>query len=260
MSDEIHYPDHFIQRLHTIWGDGFLSPGGPEEVSEIIRNEDLTGKEILDIGFGTGGPGIHIAKTTQAAKIVGIDVESQLLEEAARRAERAGVRDRMEFRIVEPGPLPFADNSFDMVFSKDSIIHIPDKATFYAEAFRVLKPGGQICFSDWLGSSDPGEQEAMEVACSKTPLDFNMVSASETEAMLKLAGFSNVASRDRNAWFADQCMVELEAVKGPLYDELVNAVGKDIVDPWISIREALAEAAASGGLRPSHVFGQKPNV
>lgn len=56
MSDMIQYPDHFIERLHAVWGDGFLSPGGPEEVKEIVRDINLTGKTILDIGCGTGWP------------------------------------------------------------------------------------------------------------------------------------------------------------------------------------------------------------
>ncbi|HKJ51168.1 MAG TPA: hypothetical protein VKB27_06675 [Gammaproteobacteria bacterium] len=62
MSDDIQYPDHFIERLHTIWGEGFLSPGGEEEVGEIVRGLDLAGKVVLDVGFGTGGPAIALVK------------------------------------------------------------------------------------------------------------------------------------------------------------------------------------------------------
>ncbi len=41
VSDDIQYPDHFIERLHAIWCEGFLSPGGPEEVCEIVKGIDL---------------------------------------------------------------------------------------------------------------------------------------------------------------------------------------------------------------------------
>ncbi len=73
MSDDIQYPDHFIERLHTIWGEGFLSPGGAEEVWEIVNGIDLSGKVVLDVGFGTGGPAIALAKDHHGAKVVGID-------------------------------------------------------------------------------------------------------------------------------------------------------------------------------------------
>ena len=49
MSDDIQYPDHFIERLHTVWGEGFLSPGGSEEVRQIVSGIDLSGKVVLDI-------------------------------------------------------------------------------------------------------------------------------------------------------------------------------------------------------------------
>ena len=56
----------------------------------------------------------------------------------------------MTFQLVEPGPLPFADQSFDAVFTKDAIVHIPDKPPFYREVLRVLRPGGLFVGSDWL--------------------------------------------------------------------------------------------------------------
>ena len=83
MGDEIQYPDHFVDRLQTIWGEGFLSPGGPEEVKEIARDIELVGKSVLDIGCGTGGPSIVLARDLGVARIVAIDVESKLLERAA---------------------------------------------------------------------------------------------------------------------------------------------------------------------------------
>jgi phosphoethanolamine N-methyltransferase len=258
MSEDIQYPEHFTKRLHLVWGDGFLSPGGPEEVSEIIKDVDLTDRVVLDVGFGTGGPAIHLASSTNVAKVVGIDIEPQLRDEALSRAERAGVKDKVEFQIVEPGDLPFLDESFDIVFSKDSIIHITDKSSFYAEVERVLKPGGRLCASDWLGSSDPTEQAAMETASKGTHLHFDMVTAAETEATLRSVGFVEVSSRDRNAWYADLCRREIETFDGPLYKQLVDAVGSDIVDPWIEVRKTLAQCAISGGLRPTHIFGRRP--
>ena len=81
LADENFYPEAELQFLEKVWGKGFVSPGGPEEVAEILRDVDFKNKRILDIGCGMGG---------------------------------------IEFRLVEPGPLPFDEASFDIVFRKDA--------------------------------------------------------------------------------------------------------------------------------------------
>ncbi len=139
MSTDIHYPEEFIDRLQIVWGEGFLSPGGPDEVRAIVSGLDLAGKRVLDIGCGTGGPAVLLARDHQA-NVVAIDIEPQLLERAKRLASKAGVS--IDWRLVDPGALAFPANSFDVVFSKDALIHIPDKPALFAEILRVLKPGG----------------------------------------------------------------------------------------------------------------------
>jgi len=50
--DNAEYDDTMIQTLAVIWGEGFLSPGGAEEVAELLRGVDLSGKRVLDVGCG----------------------------------------------------------------------------------------------------------------------------------------------------------------------------------------------------------------
>jgi len=107
MSKDVQYPEHFVKRLETVWGDGFLSPGGPEEVREIVGGIDIGGKSLLDIGCGLGGPSIVLAHEMGAARIVAIDVEPSLLQRAAEYAKHAGLANEIEFRLVEPGPFLF---------------------------------------------------------------------------------------------------------------------------------------------------------
>src|SRR3546814_3015026 len=109
---DIQYPDEFIDRLHLIWGDAFLSPGGPEEVRAIVSGLDLEDGEVLDIGCGTGGPAIVLARD-KGARVTAVDIEPQLLERGRRFAAKAGVADRVDFRLVEPGTPPFAAGRFD---------------------------------------------------------------------------------------------------------------------------------------------------
>jgi ubiquinone/menaquinone biosynthesis C-methylase UbiE len=138
------YDDAMVTFLETLWGDGYLSPGGPEEVARVLRGLDLAGRAVLDVGCDSGGITVSLARDHGAAKVIGIDVEAPVCARARARTQKAGLADRVEIRQVEPGPLPLPlpDASLDLVFSKDSIVHIPDKKALADEAFRVLRPGG----------------------------------------------------------------------------------------------------------------------
>ncbi|RVU33800.1 methyltransferase domain-containing protein [Hwanghaeella grinnelliae] len=258
MPADTQYPDHFIERLHAVWGEGFLSPGGAEEVAEILRGIDLHGKTVLDVGFGTGGPAIVLAGQLGAEKVIGIDVEEAVYERASKAVQAAGLASRIDLRIVEPGPLPFEDDSLDVVFSKDSIIHIPDKQRFFEDVFRILRPGGIFAASDWLCGTGPEAEAAIEEMLATNPLRFKMATAQDMANTLTQTGFANVSTVDRNAWYAEQVQEELRQLTGPLYADLVAKVGKEIVDPWLTVRRGTAKATIAGGLRPTHLRAVKP--
>src|SRR5688500_14989205 len=136
------YDDDAIRFLEALWGDGYLSPGGPDEVDLVIEGLTLKGKSILDIGCGSGGITLHLVEKHGAKHATGFDVELPVVEAARLRATKRGLSGRAIFVHAPPGPLPFADESFDMAFSKDALLHVPDKDALFAEIFRVLKPGG----------------------------------------------------------------------------------------------------------------------
>ena len=260
MSDDSQYPDHFVDRLEIVWGAGFLSPGGPEEVREIVTGLDLSGARILDVGCGIGGPTIVLAGTLGAGSVVGIDIEPQLLARARGHVARAGLQAKIDLQAVEAGPLAFPDAAFDIVFSKDALVHVEDKAGFFREALRVLRPGGTLAVSDWLASADAYDQPAFLRYRELGHLDFTMATAAATEAILRETGFAEVASRDRNAWYAELAAHEVEQIAGPLRARIVEAAGEDLTAHWIEVRRALAEAVAVGALRPTHLRGCRPDA
>ncbi|HKJ51169.1 MAG TPA: methyltransferase domain-containing protein [Gammaproteobacteria bacterium] len=179
-------------------------------------------------------------------------------DRAGKNAEKAGVADKIELRIVEPGPLPFADQSFDAVFSKDSMIHIEDKPALFREVLRVLRPGGAFVASDWLSGEEQIGLEALERFKSVGHLSFTMATAAEMAQALVDTGLQQVETRDRNAWYAKVCAVELAQVEGPLKAQLVDTVGEEIYASWLKVRKSLADAVSAGGLRPTHLRGFRP--
>ncbi len=103
------YAKAFSDALQFMWGEGFLSPGGPEEVREMLAGDAVRGKVVLDIGSGLGGVDILLVAEHGAAEVVGIDVEPRLIEEARTLVRDAGLESRIRFDLVEPGPLPYAE-------------------------------------------------------------------------------------------------------------------------------------------------------
>lgn len=156
------YPDDFVAGIEWMWGEGFLSPGGPDEVRALLEGVDLAGCRVLDVGSGLGAVDVLLVAEHRAQEVIGIEVEAQLVARAGQAVARAGLSDRIRFQEVSPGPFPFADQAFDVVFSKDSMIHIPNKPALYAEVLRVLRPGGTFVASDWLYGGGAEVSEAMK--------------------------------------------------------------------------------------------------
>jgi phosphoethanolamine N-methyltransferase len=252
------YDSTFVAGLEWIWGEGFLSPGGPEEVAAIVDGIDLAGKRILDIGSGLGGADVVLVKQHQAGHVVGIDIEEPLVQRSRQVVASAGLDKAIEIRLVEPGPLPFDDESFDIVFSKDSIIHIPDKAEFYKDVLRVLRPGGDFVGSDWLsGRSDGVRSVAMQEWIDLIGLSFDLENLESSKQALLLAGFTNVAMTDRHAWFLEFMKGEVEAVSGENYTRLVAHLGETAAAQRRAGSLSRLKVVELGELRPTHFRATK---
>ena len=106
------YGDDMVALLQLIWGEGFMTPGGADYIRTTLAGRDLSGKRVLDIGSGLGGHDIALARD-YGAEVTGIEIEPDLLARARKLAARENLSDRIRFELVSPGPLPFADESFD---------------------------------------------------------------------------------------------------------------------------------------------------
>lgn len=254
---EDHYPERLILMLEAIWGEGFLSPGGAEEVARVIGAHDLTGCAVLDIGSGAGGIDIALVRHHGAAHVTGIDVEDTVIDHARRLIAREGLAGRIGLTKVAPGPLPFPPGCFDVVFSKDSIIHIPDKTALMAEVFRVLKPGGWFLASDWLIGTET-LSPAMADYIAAEGLDFGMATPQRYRAAMAEAGFEAITTTSRNAWYRDRARDELARMQGEVGQRAAAVVGQDFVDHNIGIWTRMIPVLDTGEHCPTHLSCRKP--
>ena len=257
-EEEIEYTDGFVGALELVWGDGYLSPGGEDEMGLFLEGLDVSGKKVLDVGCGVGGCDVALVRKFGAASVLGIDVEAPILERCVARAEREGLADRLSFQQVEPGPFPLADESFDVVFSKDALIHIEDKHALFGEVHRVLRPGGFFVASDWLRRDEEQPGPAAQRWLDVVGLTFGLHSPPYYVDALERAGFKDIATLDRNAFLIDALRADIELMTGAGKDELVRRTGDEAAH-FIEVWEAGLGAAESGELRPHHLRAFKPS-
>ena len=251
------YGETFVAGLEWMWGEGFLSPGGEEEVARIVAGAPIEEARVLDVGCGLGAIDVLLVERFGAAHVTGIDVEAPLVARARARVEAAGLADRVSIGMVSPGPFPFEDGAFDVVFSKDSMIHIPDKRALYADIHRVLEPGGWLVLSDWFGNGrepTPAMREWLDVV----GLTFRLESAEASAALVEACGFVDVEWRDRNAWYAEAVRDELATLTDDNYARLVKRLGSEAAAQRLESTTKKKVIVDGGELRPGHLRARRP--
>src|SRR5690606_37221029 len=153
---------------------------------------------------------------------------------------------------------PFPEANFDIVFSKDSIIHIPDKAFLAGEAFRVLKPGGWFVASDWLIGHDGPPSLEMADYIAKEALDFGMASPARYRAALEGAGFIEVSLRDRNPGYRALARQELALLEGPGRARFEALCGAAEIARQLETWRAMVIVLDKGEHCPHHFRARKP--
>ena len=252
LTDEGHYGPKQLNLLKTVWGEGFLSPGGTDEIDEVLNGIDVSDKSILDIGCGCGGAAIHFIKNHGAKSVLGIDTEILVIQRAKELSLSNDVSEFVEFRCINPGPLDIPDESVDLVFSKEVFLHIPNKKDLLKDIFRVLKPGGLIATSDWMRVDDNPPSIQMQEYIKAEGLDMYMCSLEHYKKLLKDTGFSDITIKDRNAWYLSKAQQEVVSIEGPLNKQVIDAIGPEEVAGAIDIWKKLIGVLEIGEHRPGH--------
>ena len=253
---ESEYYDAMVTLLEWLWGRGFMAPGGVGNVDRMIRGLDVKGKRILDIGCGLGGPAFYLAGK-YGAHVTGIDLERHLVERARRRASESGLEHQVEFLTVEPGPLDFPDNSFDVVFTSGSLTQTEDKPGILGECRRVLSPGGVLTSYEWLSHQQVLSAD-MLYFFEMEGLTYHLVTLEEFGRLLANAGFERIELEDSSDWYRKEARREYELMRGPQYSRVLNMIGQEKADHLIEDWRSMVVVCEKGELRQGYLRARNP--
>lgn len=104
---------------------------------------------VVDAGCGLGGTSLWLASDRQA-RVVGLNVNHRQMVRATEAAAERGLSRRARFVLGDYTAMPLKTASVDAVIAIESVVHAADKAAFYREAARVLKPGGRLAMAEYM--------------------------------------------------------------------------------------------------------------
>jgi sarcosine/dimethylglycine N-methyltransferase len=133
-----------------------LFPHDQDHYGGLAANDALAeragmgkGTRVVDFCAGLGGPARYFAHR-YGADVTGIELTPARVKGAEELTRRVGLKDTV--RVIEGNVMqvPLPESSVDVVISQEALLHVPDKERALAEAYRILKRGGRIVFTDWV--------------------------------------------------------------------------------------------------------------
>ncbi len=142
---------------------------------------------VLDAGSGIGGTS-RVLAAEHRCRVTGLDLTPEYVDVARALTDRMGLSDRCGFETGSVTDMPFDDQAFDAAISFHVAMNIADRAAFYGELARVLRPGAFLCLFDVM--KGPTDGMRYPVPWAETAATSFLISATETGDLLNEAGFA----------------------------------------------------------------------
>lgn len=222
-----------IDQLHT---------GGAPATRALMQRATLQpGMQVLDVGGGLGGPARLLAHETGCSVTV-LDLSQEFCAVGAMLTARVGLTDRVTFMHGSALDMPFADGSFDRVWTQHATMNIAEKERLYREIHRVLKPGGWLVMHEMMAGAEGSIH--FPVPWARDPSVSFLQPSAEIRALLAEIGFHEVAWVDEREAAAPQAGPSTSAaqlVLGPRLPDMLRNVAVNFEEERLTVVQAVFE-------------------
>ena len=200
------YSRRSILRSERMYGEGFQSPGGIDAVKGFCRRLRMRqGMKILEVGSGLGGSAFYLAETF-GADVLGLDVSAEMVAVSTERKEEKGLSN-VSFRHGDIRTSDLETGTFDLVWTRDCILYVPEKELVWSNVCAALRPGGQLFVTDFCRGGGPLSDEFKTYV---EECQYYLLALDEYVRTLEAAGFGEVRMEDITTAFVEGLRHEQE--------------------------------------------------
>ncbi|XP_057446922.1 phosphoethanolamine N-methyltransferase [Lotus japonicus] len=228
--DSVEYNHKDILLYERVFGQGFVSTGGLETTREFVAKLGLKpGQKVLDVGCGIGGGDFYMAENFDV-EVVAIDFSINMISMAIERA--IGLKCTVEFECADCTSKTYPENTFDVIYTRDTLFHIKDKPALFRSFYKWLKIGGTLLITDYCKSGGDLSLEYAEYIRKRGYYIHDMKAYCQ---MLENAGFDDVIAEDQTNLFMKTLQQELlgiENKKEDFIDDFSEEDYTEIIERW----------------------------
>jgi tocopherol O-methyltransferase len=257
--------DLYLSALGTTCQAGLIpwfddDPYRSTSIFVVKRAQIRTGERILDAGSGFCGPSIEICRQVAGVTVEAVTISARQARVARDLVTAAGLSDRVSVHFGDYHALPMQDASFDLVLFLESSGHSRNLDRLYAEAHRVVRPGGRIYIKDLFRTrKEPTRAQRKQLKAFDEHYAYATEPAVTHREALKRAGFRHVDTATIST------LVSMERINDAMWDEAaggrrLSAFGRlhyrDFSDLPIVYGEIRAQKARSASSSRGRVAGR----